>query len=61
MSKQVSQELLAILRCPACEDRPQVELQQDSLVCVKCSAAYPIRDSVPIMLVEEAVRKEAGR
>ena len=52
--KPISQRLLDILRCPACDDRPKVELQDDKLVCVKCGRAYPIKDGIPTMLVEEA-------
>lgn len=54
----VSQKLLEMLRCPACEDRPGVELKNSKLVCPKCGRAYPIRDGLPIMLVEESEVQE---
>jgi hypothetical protein len=50
----VSQTLLDILCCPACEERPRVELRGDKLVCGRCGRAYAIREGIPIMLVEEA-------
>ncbi len=50
----IDQKLLDILACPACEDRPPVELKDDKLYCRKCRRLYPIRDGVPVMLVEEA-------
>jgi uncharacterized protein YbaR (Trm112 family) len=50
----ISQELLEILACPAC--KAKVELKQDDsgLKCVKCKRVYPIRDDIPVMLVDEA-------
>lgn len=50
----VNKELLEILRCPACESRPRVEPRGDKLVCVECGRAYPVRDGIPVMLIEEA-------
>lgn len=50
----VSQELLEILVCPACKTK--VELTRDVwLVCQnpECNRKYPIRDDIPIMLIEE--------
>lgn len=54
----ISKELLDILACPACEERPAVELSDDEnyLVCNQCGRHYPIRDGIPVMLVDEAVR-----
>ena len=48
----VPQELLDILVCPA--DKAKVHLQDNRLVCEQCGRAYPIRDGIPIMLVDEA-------
>lgn len=48
-------ELLAILACPACEERPPLEQYGDYLLCRQCRRAYPIRDEIPVLLVEEAV------
>jgi uncharacterized protein len=45
-------ELLSLLACPVC--RTEVVLDGDWLTCVKCGRRYPIRDGIPIMLVEEA-------
>lgn len=50
----IDEKLLAILACPACDTRPPVRLQGERLVCTRCRRAYPIRDGIPIMLVEEA-------
>ncbi|MEP6707272.1 MAG: Trm112 family protein [Pyrinomonadaceae bacterium] len=50
----ISQDLLEILVCPA--DKARVELKQDGsgLKCVQCKRVYPIRDDIPVMLVDEA-------
>lgn len=55
----VSQELLDILRCPACvqEEEGLLELVRDSwLVCQDCGRKYPIRDDIPVMLIDEGDR-----
>ncbi len=51
-------KLLEILACPACEDRPPVELKGEKLYCAKCKRSYPVRDGIPVMLVDEAVKEE---
>jgi uncharacterized protein YbaR (Trm112 family) len=50
----VSEQLLEILVCPAC--RAKVELKPDgtALKCVECKRVYPIRDDIPVMLIDEA-------
>jgi uncharacterized protein len=50
----LSEELLAILACPACKTK--VDLVGDKwLVCrnADCRRKYPIQDGIPIMLIEE--------
>lgn len=48
----IDKELLDILACPAC--KAPVVLQGDRIVCTACGRRYPIRDGIPVMLVEEA-------
>jgi uncharacterized protein YbaR (Trm112 family) len=48
----IDRELLEILACPLC--KAEVRLEQDRLVCTACGRRYPIRDDIPVMLVEEA-------
>jgi uncharacterized protein YbaR (Trm112 family) len=52
----ISPELLEILRCPKCKSEVKIKDDQSSLKCVnpECSLVYPIRDEIPVMLVEEA-------
>lgn len=50
----ISPELLEILVCPACKQSLALSAAQDSLKCSACHRVYPIRDGIPILLVEEA-------
>ncbi len=48
----IDKELLGILACPACKG--DVKLEGERIVCVKCGRRYPIKDDIPIMLIDEA-------
>ncbi|MEV6314010.1 Trm112 family protein [Streptomyces sp. NPDC051776] len=57
--------LLEILACPAChsplretQGASEAESGADELVCTgaDCGLAYPIRDGIPVLLVDEARR-----
>ncbi len=50
----ISNDLINILACPACDSRPPVRLDGEWIVCTECMRRYPIRDGIPIMLVSEA-------
>ncbi len=50
----VSQDLLAIMQCPACAGELSERDVSPALVCSECGRAYPIRDGIPVMLVDEA-------
>ena len=50
----INQELLDILACPACKAEVQLTGSGDGLKCVSCHRVYPIRDDIPIMLIDEA-------
>ncbi len=50
--------LLEILACPACRSPLRVEEAAEELVCTGCGLAYPVRDDIPVLLVDEA-RKPA--
>ena len=58
----VSQELLEILRCPNCvrEKEGLLEYYKESwLVCQDCDRKYPIRDDIPVMLIDEGSKWQA--
>ena len=48
-------ELLKILACPACENRPPVkeDASKQQLVCTECGRAYPIQGGIPIMKIDD--------
>lgn len=48
----IDQRLLEILVCPQCKE--DVRLKDDRLICDRCRIKYPIRDGIPIMLIDEA-------
>jgi uncharacterized protein len=50
----VSKELLEILVCPLCKATVEVKPDGSGLKCVECRRVYPIRDDIPVMLVDEA-------
>lgn len=51
----LSEELLRILACPSCDDRPPLRQEsEDALVCDRCHRRYPIRDGIIELLAEEA-------
>ena len=54
----IDRELLSILACPAC--RGDVAEKNEKVVCVSCGRQYPVRDGIPIMLVDEA-KKEGDK
>jgi hypothetical protein len=51
----LNKELLDILVCPECKGDLELTAQEDGLICRACAVVYPIREEIPIMLVEEAV------
>ncbi len=50
----ISQDLLEILACPACKAKVELKADGSALKCVQCRRVYPIRDDIPVMLVDEA-------
>ena len=55
----ISRELLEILACPKCKGDVRLTEAQDGLVCDACKLLYPIKDDIPVMLVDEAIRLES--
>ena len=46
--------LLEILVCPDCKATLRVDDAASELVCTGCGLAYPVRDDIPVLLVDEA-------
>lgn len=50
----ISQDLLDILVCPACKKPLTLQGNSESLKCGECRRVYPVRDDIPILLIDEA-------
>ncbi len=55
----IDKELLDILACPVCKS--EIQLKGDRLICQKCRKYYPIRDGIPVMLIDEAKDLEENK
>ena len=55
---QLDPRLLEILACPACHATLRADEEASELVCTSttCGLAYPVRDDIPVLLVDEARR-----
>jgi uncharacterized protein len=50
----LDQGLLDLIVCPACHASLSVDEAAEELVCTGCGLAYPVRDDIPVLLVDEA-------
>lgn len=50
----LDERLLEILVCPACHASVEHKERRHVLVCTGCGLSYPVRDGIPVMLVDEA-------
>ncbi len=50
----ISPELLEILVCPACKAPVKPTADNQGLKCQECRRVYPIKDDIPVMIVDEA-------
>jgi len=50
----IDKKLLEILACPACKGEIDYKQEKEKLICKKCGRRYPIRENIPVMLIEEA-------
>jgi uncharacterized protein YbaR (Trm112 family) len=55
----VDKDLLDIMICPSCGGGIEYHEHEQVIVCLKCGLRYPVRDDIPVMLIEEA-EKPAG-
>ena len=55
----ISQELLEILVCPLCKKTLALKNEVQSLKCSECRRVYPIRNGIPILLIDEATIEES--
>ncbi|MBA2687884.1 MAG: Trm112 family protein [Gemmatimonadaceae bacterium] len=50
----LSPQLLEILVCPKCKGELAYNEGESNLTCQACKLRYPVRDDIPIMLLDEA-------
>ena len=61
MAVELAPELLEILACPNCHGALAVDHERDELVCLAadCGLAYPVRQQIPVLLIDEARRPDS--
>lgn len=53
----IDAEFLEMVACPACKSQLILK-ENDRLLCVACRRSYPIRDEIPVLLIDEAIIEE---
>jgi uncharacterized protein YbaR (Trm112 family) len=56
----VDAELLEILACPLCKTPVTLVKNGSALKCGRCFRVYPIKDDIPVMLIDEATVEAEG-
>ena len=51
----LKKDLLDILVCPQCKGKLVLKPAGDGLACPACRVVYPVKDDIPVMLVDQAV------
>ena len=54
-------ELMEILVCPNCHGEVEELEAEQVILCTACGYRYPIRDQIPVMLIDEATKPAQGR
>ena len=55
----IPQDLLDILVCPVCKTKVELKKDGTGLKCNDCHRVYPVRDDIPVMLIDEASVEDA--
>lgn len=53
----IDAEFLEMVACPACKSQLILK-DNDRLLCVACRRSYPVRDEIPVLLIDEAIIEE---
>ena len=57
----LDKELLDILACPNCRGEVEYREDEELIVCLgRCGYRYPVRDGIPVMLIDEALKPEGS-
>jgi len=54
LAVMISQELLDILVCPVCKKPLVLKVDPEVLKCNECRRVYPVRDNIPVLLIDQA-------
>ena len=58
MKMELEDWVLDIIVCPKCRADLRADDAASELVCTGCGLAYPVRDNIPVLLIEEARQPE---
>lgn len=47
-------DLVEILACPKCKGEVETDNSENVIRCHSCRLSYPVRDDIPVMLIDEA-------
>ena len=50
----IKKKLMEILVCPADKGELKVKTETEQLECIECGRKYPVKDGIPVMLIDEA-------
>jgi hypothetical protein len=56
----IDKDLLDILACPKCKGDIKLNEKEDGLICDACKLIYPIKDDIPVMLIDEAAELQVN-
>jgi len=56
----LDRQLLELIRCPDCHGTLTLGDGDQSLTCDQCGLVYPVRDGIPVLLVDEATRPDGA-
>jgi uncharacterized protein YbaR (Trm112 family) len=61
MPSPIDPELLSVLACPKCRGDLTLAGDESGLICESCRLVYPVREGVPVMLIEESAPLRGGK
>lgn len=56
----IDERLLEILACPQCKGAVRPAENALALNCERCNLKFPVRDGIPVMIIEEALDSKTG-
>jgi len=60
VTRGIDKELLDILACPACRGDIKSGAAADFLYCLSCGRRYPLKNGIPILIIEKAELPSKG-